>query len=127
MNYQKQANQFAAKHNVKLSVIDSSYRKYFNDDKQSRFVFKLHLTRNKKQYTFDFGQSIAAGAEEPTMYDVLTCLTKYDPESFEDFCNEFGYSEDSISAHKTYKAVCREYAAVERLFGDVIEELREIQ
>ena len=27
----------------------------------------------------------------PTEYDVLACLTKYDPGNYEDFCSEFGY------------------------------------
>jgi len=64
---------------------------------------------------------------EPTMYDVLTCLTKYDPETFENFCSEYGYDEDSRTAERTYKAVCKEYEAVDRLFSDVMEELQEIQ
>lgn len=125
--YTKQANEFAAKHGVKLTVIDTDYRKYFPDDTQARTVFKLRLQRGKKQYTFNFGQSIAAGSEEPTMYDVLACMTKYDVGSFEDFCGEFGYDTDSRTAERIYGAVCKEYAAIERLFGDVLDELQEIQ
>lgn len=62
----------------------------------------------------------------PKMYDVLTCLTKHDPETFEDFCSEFGYDTDSKKAEKTYNAVLQEYVGVLRLFADVIEELQEI-
>lgn len=127
MNYQKQANDFAKKHGIKLTVIgEPEYKRYFTGDKEYRFVFKLRLTRNKKSYTFNFGQSIAAGAEEPDMYSVLTCLTRYDVGSFEDFCNEYGYDKDSRTAERTYKAVCKEYKAVDRLFGDILEELEEI-
>lgn len=125
--YTKAANIFAKKHGVKLEVMGSEYKKYFPEDKQARTVFSLRLTRNKKRYTFTFGQSIQAGGEEPTMYDVLACLNKYDVGSFEDFCGEFGYSEDSRTAERTYKAVCKEYDAVERLFGDIIDELHEIE
>lgn len=64
---------------------------------------------------------------EPTNYDILACLQKYDVGSFEDFCSEFGYDEDSRKAEKTYNAVCKEYEAVDRLFGDIIEQLQEIQ
>lgn len=127
MNYTEQANKFAKKHGVKLSVIDSEHRKYFHDDKTARDVYKLRLSRNGKRYTFTFGQSIAKAGMEPTMYDVLACLQKYDVGSFEDFCSEFGYSEDSRQAEKIYKAVQKEFQAVERLFSDVIEELQEIQ
>ena len=127
-DYTKQANEFANKFGVKLSVIgEPEYKKYFSDDKERRFVFKLRIKRNKKQYTFTFGQSISEGSKEPNLYQVLTCLTKYDPDSFENFCSEFGYDNDSRKAEKVYNAVCKEYAAVERLFGDCLDELSEIQ
>lgn len=60
------------------------------------------------------------------MYDILSCLTKYDPGTYKDFLQEFGYDEDSKRAEKMYKAIKREYSAVERLFGDIMEELQEI-
>lgn len=66
--------------------------------------------------------------EEPTPYSVLACLTKYDPESFEDFCSNFGYDTDSIKATKVYKAVVDEWKNVAMLWNDSeIEELQEIQ
>ena len=63
----------------------------------------------------------------PTAYDVLACLTKYDPGTFEDFCGEFGYDTDSRKAYKTYKAVKREWKNVAILFTDEqLDMLREI-
>jgi len=65
--------------------------------------------------------------EEPTAYSVLSCLTKYDPGTFEDFCSEFGYDEDSKKAEKTYKAVKEEYVRLCGLFTDAeMEQLQEI-
>lgn len=127
MNYQQQANQFATKHNVKLKINGTKYGKHFADDKESRYIFNCTLTRNRKKYTFNFGQSILAGNQEPTIYDILTCLTKYDPETFENFCMEYGYNTDSIKALNTYKAVKREFNGVNRLFNDILEQLQEIQ
>ena len=124
--YEKQANDFAKKYGVKIAVLSKEYKKHFADDDQKRWVFKLRLTRNKKQYTFEFGQSIACGETAPTMYDVLACLQKYEIGTFQDFCSDFGYNDDSIRAYKTYKAVLKEYNAVNRLFGDVMDELQEI-
>ena len=64
----------------------------------------------------------------PTAYDVLACLQKYDVGTFENFCSEFGYDEDSRTAEKVYKAVCEEYLNVCKLWSDSeIEELAEIQ
>lgn len=127
MNYQQQANKFATKHNVKLKINRTTYGKHFVEDKESRYIFNCTLSRNVKRYTFNFGQSIAAGNVEPTMYDILATLTKYNPETFEDFCGEYGYNTDSIKALKTYKAVQREFNGVNRLFSDILEELQEIQ
>ena len=94
---------------------------------QKRFIFNCTLTRKRQKFTLDFGQSIAAEDTPPTMYDILTCLTKHNPETFEDFCNEYGYNTDSINAQKTYKAVKREFNGVNRLFNDILEQLQEIQ
>lgn len=64
----------------------------------------------------------------PNEYDILTCLTKYDPETFENFCSEYGYDYDSRSAEKTYKAVVEEYKNVTMLWNDdEIDQLSEIQ
>ena len=127
MNYEKQAEKFAKKHGVKLSIVGHRVGKHFENDTHERHIFRMKLVRNKKQYTFEFGQSIVAGRKNPTMYDVLTCLTKYDPETFENFCDEYGYDQDSRSAERTYKAVVKEWQNVERLFGDILDELCEIQ
>ena len=127
MNYQQQANEFATKHNVKLKINRTTYGYHFEEDEEKRYIFNCTLSRNGKRYTFNFGQSISAKDTPPTMYDILTCLTKNNPETFEDFCSEYGYNTDSINAQKTYKAVKREFNGVNRLFSDILEQLQEIQ
>jgi hypothetical protein len=127
MNYQQQANEFATATGTKLKINRSEYGKHFAEDKERRYIFNCTLTRNGKKFTLNFGQSIAAEDTPPTMYDILTCLTKYDPETFENFCGEYGYNTDSIKALKTYKAVQREFKGVNRLFSDILEQLQEIQ
>lgn len=63
----------------------------------------------------------------PNAYDILSCLTKYDVGSFEDFCSEFGYDVDSRSAEKIYKAVVKEYEGLSMLYSDEeLEEMSEI-
>lgn len=64
----------------------------------------------------------------PNEYDVLACLEKYDPGTFEDFCSELGYNEDSRTAERIYIAVIKEYKDLIRIFTEEqMEELREIQ
>lgn len=125
--YALQAEDFAQKHGIKLYVLAKAYDYYFPDDKDERWIYKMQLVRNGKSYTFTFGQSISAGDTIPGYYDVFAAMTKYDPGTFEDFCSEYGYDEDSRRAYATWEAVCKEYEAMERLFGDVMDELAEIQ
>lgn len=63
----------------------------------------------------------------PTAYDVLACVTKSDPGTFEDFCSDFGYDTDSRKAEGVYRAVIKEWRSVERFFTpEEITELQEI-
>lgn len=65
---------------------------------------------------------------EPKTYDVLSCITKQDPGTFENFCGEFDYDTDNKNAEKTYNAVCNEFKNVAMLFNDdELKELQEIQ
>lgn len=119
-DYQKQAQDFLDKTGAKLSISYLRHGKYFDDDKDSRDIYSCTLKRGKKSYKFNFGQSIAASerGEEPTAYDILTCLQKYDVGSFENFCGDFGYDADSRKAEKTYKAVDKEYKSLAKLFSE---------
>jgi hypothetical protein len=122
MDYEKNANEFAKRHGITLEILEEDYDYYFPDDDRPRSIFKCRLKRNGKRYTFKFGQSIVNEGVEPTMYDVLACVTKYDTGSFEDFCGDFGYNVDSMSAYKTYKAVRKEYDAMCRLLGELMQD-----
>lgn len=126
-DYQKQGRDFLEETGTKFKAEYIDTKKYFPDDKDFRDVYKITLKRKGKSYSFTFGQSIANSGEEPTPYDILTCLTKYDPGDFQNFCGDFGYSDDSIKANGIHKSVVKEWAGVQRLFSDVIEKLQEIQ
>lgn len=63
----------------------------------------------------------------PTAYDILVCITKNDPGSFENFCSDFGYDEDSKKAEKIYTSVLDEWKKVKGFFTlSEIEQLNEI-
>ena len=109
---------------IKLNVISSYYGVMQWDTKTRREIFKLQLKRGRKSYTFEFGQSVMKGSEEPTLYDVITCLQKYDVGTFEDFCSEYGYTNERQHG-KIYDAVVKEYDKMCSLFTD--EELEVLQ
>jgi len=84
------------------------------NEKGDRFLNKGNSDKNK-----DFSP--------PTPYDVLACLQKYEVGCFKDFCEEFGYDNDSIQAKQIYDAVVREYNNLKMLYNEAeLEILREI-
>lgn len=127
-DYETQAQEFLTKTRTTFKAKFLRHGKYFPDDKESRNVYRITLKRMGRSYTFLFGQSIKSSMEsiEPQPYDVLACLTKSDPGTYQDFCNDYGTDEDSIKGLKLYHSVVKEWNGVERMFGDVLPMLEEI-
>ena len=129
--YEQQAQAFLDKHGLTFKATYDRFGRYFADDTESRSIFLLTLTerRTRRSYSTRFGASIVMTRENtvPTAYDLLACVTKSDPGTFEDFCGEYGYDTDSRSAEKTYKSVRRDWHRIERFFSaEQIDELQEI-
>lgn len=81
---------------------------------------------------FDFWGSIAdaKAGKDPTPYDVLACISGdiHFPAIFADFCDEYGYDADSISALQTFRRMDRFGKRLREFFTpEEIEELQEIQ
>lgn len=129
-DYNKQATDFLNATSTAFTATYKEHSAYFDDDKTTRDIYIIVLKNKLHRYRFLFGQSqnnSDYGNTPPTAYDVLACLTKYEVNSFEDFCGDFGYDIDSRKAYKTYKAVLKEWKNVERLFSAVqLEQLQEI-
>ena len=121
--YEKQAQDFLESTGTELTVEYSHYSKYFPADKESRAVFEFTLRRAGKEYIGTFGQSIAERDKMPSAYDILACLDYWEGD-FSDFCSEYGYSDDSISALSIYNAVIRQSEGLRELF--TFEELEEL-
>jgi len=63
----------------------------------------------------------------PNPYTILACLTPMSADTFEDFCSDYGYDEDSRLAEKTYNALLTQDRAMRKLFTtDELEALNEI-
>ncbi len=101
---------------VKYKAYTPEGIKTTNDQNEAKkFKAKYHeVVRNKK-------------FKEPSAYDVLASLTKYEVDSFKDFCDNYGYEEDSRKAEKIYNAVVEEWNNIKMLYSDLeIEKLQEI-
>ena len=89
-------------------------------DSLARKKYKAHydvLRSHERTNVLRELRSIKANAI-PTEYDILACVEKYGYDSFSDFCSEFGYSTDSISARETFLACGEEYAGLRRIFTE---------
>ena len=77
---------------------------------------------------FTFGQSLRLSENmiPPTAYEILSCIEKEEHESFESFCDEYGYDPDSRKAEKIFHACQKQAKEVNEIFGDVMEQLQEI-
>lgn len=125
--YEQQALDFLEKVNatMKITYIETCKNNMWNDGRLWR-RHMVTITRNHKRWTFSFYNSIA-NKESPTPYDVLACITKYDPGNIEDFAWEYGYDHEPLKRiAQIYNACLKEYENCCRIFGDVLDELREI-
>ncbi len=117
------------------SIADSGF--YYTKGKQKFAIDRKYLDAKNiltviKSKDWEFlnnGKSdIIHYPVKPTEYDILACITKYDPDTFENFCSEFGYDTDSRKAEDIYEAVKDEYLNICRLFNeDELNEMAEIQ
>lgn len=142
--YEKRAKAFLRNTNTVFRIrhLRTDFE-YFGDSKRHD-VYRFSFTRNGKDYSATFGDSIANTQAnqvrlmtnreriKPTAYDVLSCLTKYEPErDVFDFADEYGYTFGNAAefrkVEKTHRAVQEEYEGVCRLWGDCLDELREIE
>lgn len=88
--------------NVKIIYVTKSFTNWDKDNLHNQY--KVVLIRDTKTMQFDFWDSIRNTEEEkkPTVYDVLSCLEWYELGDFDDFCYNYGYDNDSITAFKLY-------------------------
>ena len=135
--HEEQAMGFLKKANATMEIkCVGTVDRFPNDDSGftgERGKYEYTIKRNGKTYTFDFYGSINDWAEgrNPTAYDFLACCTKDEvPVDVWDFADEFGYDiHDKKSFQRVsniHKACQNEYQAISELFGDVLEDLREI-
>lgn len=89
-------------------------------------------TETGKRTTFDFWASIAHPVLDST-YDVLNAFYCFvsdavsGMESFTEFCSNFGYDNDSITALKTWRACKRSYDKLSRIYdGDLYDLINEL-
>jgi len=127
--YDLQAQRFIEKTGLKIRKVYCGHGPYFDGDKESRARWEITIERaDHRPITFMFGaSSVKFRKDPPTDYTILSCVEKHDPGTFDDFCAEYGYDNDSIKARETYFAVQKQWSGIRGLFNnDELAELQEI-
>lgn len=135
--YTEQAESFLSNHSLRFRATrarNQTAPPWAESGERHGIKYRVTITRKGKpgRLSFDFWNSIAAmeKGETPSAYDVLACISGdvYCPDTFADFCAEYGYDEDSRKAEQTFKR-CRKFAdRINAFFApEEIERLSEIQ
>jgi hypothetical protein len=141
--YTKQANDFLTKHQLEFTAEPAgsmpppwheppTFRTKYPHGLRYAITIKRVGRGHCSPISFDFWGSIndREKKKQPTAYDVLACISSdvNCPETFEDFCSEYGYDEDSRKAFAQFET-CAEFGKKLRAFftEDEREELAEIQ
>lgn len=130
-----------------LKMTKSTIRIIPKNNRNGRAVYDITLTTTIGEMNFQFWNSLYnteilnknleeyTGRERselvkkkmsasPTAYDVLVCITKYDPGSFENFCSDYGYDKYDKSSYKIYMDVKNEFNQLKRIFTE--DEMKEL-
>lgn len=150
-DYEKQAQDFLNEFGIKFraTLADSKPAPWAMEEKPFKAEphhYRVTLSRSQgspvcqpdgiripHRLTFDFWGSMAdseKGINRATPYDVLSCISGdvNCPETFENFCSEYGYKSDSIKALQTFRR-CAVFGKRLRAFftQPEIEKLQTIQ
>ena len=141
--YDTQAEQFLTSNGIKFRATISDTKSpawSVNGRHGHHYRVTLHSVfapdrakHDTRRIVFDFWSSISdqiKGVKTVRPYDVLACVSgdAYCPETFKDFCAEYGYDEDSIKALQAFRR-CSAFAKRLRAFFTEAEltQLQEIQ
>lgn len=129
-DYDKQADRFLKKHGIKFAcrpgtgkapgwVTEDGGRGDYGNH------YRITLSKPAARISFDFWGSVAdrdAGIETVRPYSVLACVgaDANCPATFPEFCREYGYDTDSMSANRTFKR-CDRFARRLRAFFTAAE------
>lgn len=143
--YVKQAKDFLQDCNATMTMMYLGKEANENwKETRERDTYMVNIRTPKGNMQFKFWDSVRntrtnqkrklyrLPIKEPTEYDILACLQKYEVGTMEDFFSDFGYeikcAKDITNFINTYNAVVKEYQDICCCFTpEQIEKMREIQ
>lgn len=129
MDYDEQAKDFLKSCDATMSIGFGqwSHNELWGETRDERKRYIVRIKTPRGSMTVRFWDSIAnSKVGVPSEYDILSCLDPYTPDTFKEFCEEFGYADDS-SAREIYKLCKKQSKDLHRIFTEEqLEELAEI-
>lgn len=110
-------NQFIKDNNIKMTATQISERPDLKWDNANHF--KCRIKNKNKSITIYYSQGYGI-KNKPEIDSVLNSLLVdfvNHEINFSEFCSNFGYSEDSISALKTFKLCLKNTNKIKKLFN----------
>lgn len=99
-DYVMQANEFSERNGIEIKITfkeRNSNPMWEENYLRNCYSVYIRNTNSGAVMRVTFWDSIYNTTHNitPTCYDILACLTKYDPGDYEDFCSEFGYETET--------------------------------
>ena len=135
--YEKTAKELLKKIGAKLTISQKEIVDGFPGEKRGgalRWKYRVKICpRAGKSYSFNFFDSVYNfnRDERPGAYDILASVEKHAPASDAwEFANEYGYAittkEDFERVERIRRACARQFERISEIFGEYMNELREI-
>ena len=133
--YDRQAADFLSANGIKFRsnlAVPQKPAPFAETGKECGNHYRVTLSGKARRLTFSFWGSIKDAEENKpvTAYSVLSCISSdaNTPETFADFCAEYGYDSDSIKARDTFKRCATFARRIRAFFTEAeLEGLAEIQ
>ena len=122
---------FIANHRITMTAERAPHNPNM-DDAGTMDHWRVQLRMGRKRLTTYFSMGVGHKSAKPEADDVLDCLASdaagfENAESFEGWCDEYGYDPDSRSAEKIYRQCLEHSLALRAALGDtLLAELREV-
>lgn len=105
-------------------------KKFISTDEHGARTFKVSLRYNKKQYTCNYTIGSALTEDYVSVKNVMFSILldmSYAGMSFNDFCRDFGYNNDSIRDHKIWMQCNRTAKRINAMFTQSeLDTMREL-
>ena len=121
MTTEKTLQEFIDDHGLTMSAEWTGRNPHMeNSDQMDHWKCRIRSKKTGRSMTLVFSMGVGHHGMQPGLDEVLNCLasdsTAID-QSFEDWCSELGYDQDSRRAEKTYNVCLKQAEKLERVLG----------